>query len=107
MLAVAAESVETSPLEENRLTELSVFWTLNVQSVDIPDTLNAPEILAVTAERVFDNPIRGKQVNRTNSICYIHIRKGREGGNTKGCDRQGCHRSNRGDDVGGCQRICD
>lgn len=54
--AVAAENVETSPLEENRLTELSVFWTLTFESVDIPDTLNAPEILAVTAERVLITP---------------------------------------------------
>jgi hypothetical protein len=54
--SVVAESPVATTLVENRKDELRVFWTFTFESVDIPDTLNPPEILAVAAENVFRRP---------------------------------------------------
>jgi hypothetical protein len=53
---VVAESPVATALVENKEDELSVFWTLTFESVERPDTENAPEILAVAAENVFTRP---------------------------------------------------
>jgi hypothetical protein len=53
---VVAESPVATTLVENKEDELSVFWTLTFESVERPDTENAPEILAVAAENVFTRP---------------------------------------------------
>jgi hypothetical protein len=50
------------PFDENRYTELNVFWTLTFDRVERPETLNAPEILTVSAESVFTTPLEENRV---------------------------------------------
>jgi hypothetical protein len=55
--SVVAERPVATAFVENKEDELSVFWTLTFESVERPDTENAPEILAVAAENVFTRPL--------------------------------------------------